>query len=850
MRRSVSIAVASVLSILALACREETVTPPVSIPPPSTEIVDAAHGATGSGFYFLPPLVPDPGGEAAGEFDATLAPVVEICALGGEGCVADQPDAFPIRYTMETGPGSETIRVDEDAEQYVVNWHAGDFALDPAVTYRIRVLVAGTELGHADVDVVSSGGQLKNVNTEEYVPLKDGRTLPIKFRINQGAVYVVGTGGGTVTAQDGIVTLTLPERDEPIGITVWPATDYPSPPNLVSGTVFELGPEGTSFDPPATLSIRYDPQDLPPNTYPRMHRLVDGVWEPVSGSTADLNAQVVTAPVSGFSVWAVLGTGTILTVHVTGGQGQVSVQEDPTLAPCTYNDVTCSKDFTPGTSLTLLAETLGPDASFEDWSSSAAGFACTTDPSCPITMDQDMEVTARFSMPGLISVDPKTATFSMVQGGSASPAAVAVTVTNYGGRDVNLADINPIYAQEVTPWLGATITSTTVTTASPETLTLSVSANTLPPGVYDADVHLTDGFAFDRVEVTLTVTPASTFYTFDGAANEFGPLPIIPAVFTSADGSDVYPVGSTESFLFSLFDTGSDIVFIGPSDAATLGFGTGSPTNLLQNTRVRVSGLSAISTGTLLPPFGPHGASDGAQAEVTNVRVGLRPSPDVTLIGAPVANEVLARIDNTTTVTRGPYAFCGGCNASGPDITFYMPQDAGIPTPTLEVPLERFGSTGTSGSDNATKGQKYFIRNVLFGNGANAVMDDPTATVPIRFWIDTGAPPTLINTRMAGLLGIDLTVGGTFDCWSGEAGNEGYVIDRIDFVGTGAAGVGTYEVTNAPVCVDVNGTQIRQHYQDANGITRGMDATIGANLFMYLPILFNGAGDKLGIGTP
>src|SRR5262249_39940496 len=43
-----------------------------------------------------------------------------------------------------------------------------------------------TRVAFADVDVVSSGSQLKNVNTNEFIPLLDGRTLPIKVRIEQG----------------------------------------------------------------------------------------------------------------------------------------------------------------------------------------------------------------------------------------------------------------------------------------------------------------------------------------------------------------------------------------------------------------------------------------------------------------------------------------------------------------------------------------------------------------------------------------------------------------------------------------------------------------------------------------
>src|SRR5262245_1736375 len=60
-------------------------TPP-TVPPveaPSYAISDGAHGGLPH-FFFLPPMVPPP--PFTGVFDATLEPVVEICALTGSDC--------------------------------------------------------------------------------------------------------------------------------------------------------------------------------------------------------------------------------------------------------------------------------------------------------------------------------------------------------------------------------------------------------------------------------------------------------------------------------------------------------------------------------------------------------------------------------------------------------------------------------------------------------------------------------------------------------------------------------------------------------------------------------------------
>jgi len=159
--------------------------------PPSKAIFDGVHEGGNSDFFFLPPLVPNPQGSPeydAGKFDPTLSLVVEICEADNQGCLptSSQPAGFPITFSTETGSGSNRIKV--SGEQYHVNWKTKSADLDEDRTYRIRVLVQGTELGFADVDVVKSGKQLKNVNTDEFVALKNGRTLPIKFRIEERAL--------------------------------------------------------------------------------------------------------------------------------------------------------------------------------------------------------------------------------------------------------------------------------------------------------------------------------------------------------------------------------------------------------------------------------------------------------------------------------------------------------------------------------------------------------------------------------------------------------------------------------------------------------------------------------------
>jgi alpha-tubulin suppressor-like RCC1 family protein len=161
-----------------MACQDSG---PTAIAPegPQKDILDGANGGN-TRFFFLQPLVPN-AASPAGTFDADLDPVVEICELDGSAC-----GSTVASYTRSTGAGSETIRVDVVAEQYIANWHTNAFVLDATKHYRVRVLVMGAEVGHADVDLVSSGKEVKNVATGEYIPLVEGRTLPIKFRAEHG----------------------------------------------------------------------------------------------------------------------------------------------------------------------------------------------------------------------------------------------------------------------------------------------------------------------------------------------------------------------------------------------------------------------------------------------------------------------------------------------------------------------------------------------------------------------------------------------------------------------------------------------------------------------------------------
>src|SRR5256714_9970789 len=174
-------------ALLALACQDHR---PLTSPP-SFLIQDAAHSGGNPHVYWLPPMEAQP--TFTGTFSGTLSPVIEISELPNAANATCGAQGIIATFTTSTGPGGEKVGVDVAGQKYTVNWHTKDFALNVDCTYRIRVLISGLVLAIADVDVVSSGAALKRVDTDQYVPLLDDRTLPIKVRIEEGAVFYAVT---------------------------------------------------------------------------------------------------------------------------------------------------------------------------------------------------------------------------------------------------------------------------------------------------------------------------------------------------------------------------------------------------------------------------------------------------------------------------------------------------------------------------------------------------------------------------------------------------------------------------------------------------------------------------------
>jgi Bacterial Ig domain len=231
------------------ACTADAISPTAPTGPRET-ISDAAHSGVVPGFYFLPPMVPQP--TYSGTFDAALQPRVEICELSGSTCVT------PIA-TFTFGTGSSSVRLDAAGQHYIVNWKTSDYNLDPAKNYRISVFQGAFRLGYADVDVVGAAKDLKNVDTGQYIPLLDDRTLPIKFRIERGipAQVTVSPAVDSIdvgeTAQFTATCTDLHGNTVPCPATTWSSSDVSVA--TVDGTGLATGVDAGTVT--VTASIGY-----------------------------------------------------------------------------------------------------------------------------------------------------------------------------------------------------------------------------------------------------------------------------------------------------------------------------------------------------------------------------------------------------------------------------------------------------------------------------------------------------------------------------------------------------------------------------------------------------------------
>lgn len=268
-----------------------------------------ADGASGGNehFFFLPPVVADP--LTNGEFDSTLNPILLLADLS-------VPESAPLTFSMADSANSESepIRVDTENEWYQLNLHTKRYSFDETHIYQIQVLVAGTELGHVDIQFLDKANRRKATG-EDILTIKNGSTLPIKFRIEVGSVYPVNPNQHTVVeiGEEAVLDIPAGALETETGITAeevfFEPDDDLGQAGALPGTVYDFGPDGTSFDEPVLLSISYTlplPNGIEENGL-TIFSLHDGVVVEIP-SEVDTASKTVTGYIDGFSFFGLKGT--------------------------------------------------------------------------------------------------------------------------------------------------------------------------------------------------------------------------------------------------------------------------------------------------------------------------------------------------------------------------------------------------------------------------------------------------------------------------------------------------------------------------------------------------------------
>ena len=178
----------------------------------------------------------------------------------------------------------------------------------------------GATLSGASVSWASSASTVASVSSTGLITaLADGTaTITATSGSATGTASVTveegeftDSDGGAILLADDAVELVFPAGavDESVLITAKPATGLPTETTLVPGTAFDFGPDGIVFAEPVTLTIGYDPANVPlgvPEEELRLHKLVGSIYVQVDAGVVDVANHTVSGAIVGFSVFAIL----------------------------------------------------------------------------------------------------------------------------------------------------------------------------------------------------------------------------------------------------------------------------------------------------------------------------------------------------------------------------------------------------------------------------------------------------------------------------------------------------------------------------------------------------------------
>jgi hypothetical protein len=116
----------------------------------------------------------------------------------------------------------------------------------------------------------------------------------------------VGSAGGVIVTGDGVANVNIPAGAVGANtmITITPSTS--SVPGAV-GQVWEIGPTGTQFSVPITITLAYKDSDLggmPPTAF-AVSTVVNGAWQPIPATVVNPAAHIISGQTTHLSPYAI-----------------------------------------------------------------------------------------------------------------------------------------------------------------------------------------------------------------------------------------------------------------------------------------------------------------------------------------------------------------------------------------------------------------------------------------------------------------------------------------------------------------------------------------------------------------
>ncbi|MFC1575920.1 Ig-like domain-containing protein, partial [Gemmatimonadota bacterium] len=302
----------------------------------------------------------------------------------------------------------------------------------------------------------------------------------------------IGPSGGTETLAAGAVTVSVPSGalSSNVQFTSTPTSSVPSTNLLVAGSAYDIGPSGTTFAMPVTITISYDPANIPEGVQEDelgLFKVVGGV--PVLQTNSSVNTVSNT----------VSGQATSLSPFGGWGLPVATVEVSPT-----------SADLQPAETVQLTGTPKAVNG--------------RPLPSRPVTWSSSDEAVATVDGSGLVTAaGGGIATITATSEGKSGTAAITVTV--------------PVASVEVTPASGTVAVAETLQlTAAPKDASGNTLDRTVTWSSSDEAVATVDGTGLVSgvVEGTATVTATSEGVTGTASVTVTDPVSSVDVVPASA----------------------------------------------------------------------------------------------------------------------------------------------------------------------------------------------------------------------------------------------------------------------------------------------------------------------------